>query len=450
MGKKAIVIGAGIGGIATSILLSRKGYQVKIFEKNAFAGGRCGGILKNGHRFDVGATLLMMPKIFEQTFEAMGSSFEHEVQLIRMCPSYRINFADGTKIDLTSDLTNLKPQLESMEPGSYQKFLKYMNDSGRSFLLAWDNFIDKNYYRFTDMINLKNLSLLFEVNAHKKFYGSIGKYFKSDKLRSVFTLQCLYIGLNPLTAPGIFYSIPGMELTEGVWFPKGGMNQIAETLNKIASQNGVDIHLNCQVQKIATKDSKAIGVELDNGDVFEADIIVANSDLPYTYNHLLSNDKHAKKLNKMKYSCSAMVFHWGMDVLLPNLEQHNVFISANHEKYLKSVFNGSSMDENITFYLHSACQSSPDAAPKNEDSISVIVPIGNLLDKKECDWEGEKTKIRNSIIRRLHAEGFHDFENHIKFEMVYTPENWQSTLNLTNGSTFGSLDHNLFQMGYSL
>lgn len=448
MKNKALIIGAGIGGLTTAILLARQKYRVEVFEKNTFAGGRCSGIHREGHRFDLGATLLMMPGIFEQTFESFGRSFKKEIELFRMDPSYRVLFADGMKIDLTSDLVQLKPQLEAIEKGSYGNFVEYMNFSARNFPLAWDNFIDKNYYRFTDMINPGNMALLFRVNAHRRFYGSIGRYFKSDKLRALFTLQSLYIGLNPLTAPGIFSSIPGMELSEGVWFPAGGMNRIAESLVEIAHDHGVKIHLNQPVRKIEVEGKEAIGILLDNGDFHEADFIVSNADLPYTYNHLLPANKIARKLDNMRYSCSALVFHWAVDRIYPQLQQHNVFISADYKKYLDSVFDEKPFTEDPTFYLHSPCRCDTTAAPEGHDSITAIIPFRNLKHKKDYEWQETIEKMRKGVLKRLSNLGIPDFEKNVKFEIVITPDKWQEILNLSAGSTFGSLDHNLFQMCY--
>ena len=111
---EVIIIGAGIGGITAGIFLSRKGYNVTIFEKNGAPGGRCGNIIKDGHRFDIGATLLMMPEVFEKTYAAFGRSYTEELKLYRMDPVYKINFNNGEQIYFSSDLAKMQKQFETL------------------------------------------------------------------------------------------------------------------------------------------------------------------------------------------------------------------------------------------------------------------------------------------------------------------------------------------------
>ena len=177
--QKVIVIGAGIGGLTTAIYLAQKGYKVSVYEKNNFAGGRCGNIIQNGHRFDIGATLLMIPEIYENTFKAMGKNLREELQLMRVDPVYKIVYAKQKELSFTSDLAKMKEQLEEIEPGSSTKFLDYMDLSIRNYRLSMKAIIERNYYKLTDFFNLKNLRILFKVKALKNHYKLTTKYFKS-------------------------------------------------------------------------------------------------------------------------------------------------------------------------------------------------------------------------------------------------------------------------------
>lgn len=445
MGNKAVIVGAGVGGIATSILLAKNGYSVDIFEKNSYAGGRCSGFVKDGHRFDAGATMLMMPQVFKDIYASFDKNFTEEIDLYRMDPTYRVWFKD-VKVDFTSDLVRLKPQFESVEKGSYNNFLNYLNSSSKAFDLALRNFINRNFYSIFDMLNIRNLSMFAKIRAHTTYYKAVNKYFKSETLRHIFTLQSLYLGLNPAKTPGVFFSLPEMELSEGVYFPKGGMRKITENLISIAEGYGVKIHLNSEVKSVSVEKGNAVGIVLKNDAFHRAETFVINADLPYSYKNLLPEDSFVRKIEKKDYTCSALVFHWGMDNLFPQLEQHNVFISPDHKKYLNSVFEGGDFPEDPTFYLHSPARKDKSAAPEGCDSITVIIPIANLDD--ENNWEELKKVARKGIIDRLEKEGIQDVEKHIKFETVFTPHNWLNIFNLSKGSTFGSLSHKLLQMGY--
>jgi len=446
--KNVIIIGAGIGGITTAIHLARQGFNVKIFEKNAYPGGRCGNIVKDGHRFDIGATLLMMTDIYEKTYESFGRNLYEELNLFRMDPIYSIKFSDGQDILFSSDLTKLQNQLEAVESGSYTQFLKYMHESFRTYKLSMKHIIDRNYFRATEFFNLKNLFLLFRLKAFNNHYSHTAKYFKSDLLRIVFTFQNIYVGQNPFSASAIFAMLPFLELTDGVYFPEGGMHQVIQNLISIAEENGVEILYDKPVDEIILNGKNATGIRV-NGDVdHNADIIVSNADLPFVYQKLLPANSTARIIQKLDYTCSAFMFHWGMDKIYPQLEQHNVFVSDNYKENIDTVFKNKGLSIDPSFYVHAPTRTDKSAAPENEDTISIIVPVGHMINNKEQDWGVLKNQARSAILNRLKKEGLTDFEKHIKFEACYNPKTWESMFNLSRGSVFGSLSHNLLQMGY--
>ncbi len=446
--KDVIIIGAGIGGIATSIYLAQKGYSVRIFEKNQFAGGRCGAMTIDGHRFDTGATLLMMRDVYETTYNNFGRKLDEELELFRIEPIYRIFFHHGKDFQFTSDLAKMREQLESFEPGSFYRFIKYMDVGMKAYRIGMKHIINRNYSHFMQFFNLKNLFVLMQVKALQNHYRYTGKYFRHPALRAAFTFQNIYVGQDPYKASAVFSMLPFLELTEGVWFPKGGMNQVSKNLLEIAFLEGVKIDYNSAVKEIKVAGKKAEGVLLENGDFYKADIVVNNSDLPYAYTDLLPDARMKRKMKGMKYACSAIVYHWAMDHAFDQLEQHNVFVAKDLKRDLMAIFEGGDQPDDFSFYFHSPVKSDNTVAPKGQDSVSVIVPVAHLNLHAADDIEEMKIKLRHSIFERLKKEGIPDFESHIKFERIVTPQSWKDVFNLYNGATFGSLSHNLLQMGY--
>ena len=148
------------------------------------------------------------------------------------------------------------------------------------------------------------------------------------------------------------------------------------------------------------------------------------------------------------YACSALVFHWGLSKPFPAFEHHNIFLSKHYEESLDAVFNHYSLSANPSFYVHAPVRTDPSAAPENEDSVSVIIPVGHLNEKNQQDWEALKKGARQGVLERLKIEGFNDLEEHIKFEVCYTPQAWKSIYNVSRGSVFGSIGHQIMQMGY--
>jgi phytoene desaturase len=446
--KNAIVIGAGIGGIATSIFLARQGFKVSVYEKNAGPGGRCGQILRDGHRFDLGATIYLMPEIYKKVFESLGISPEDNFKSTPLPTIYQINFEDGTQIDFTTNEQQLKEQLEKIEKGSFDKSRQLINKGYKLFVLATDNLLARNFYHLFQFVTLKNALLLLKLKTHIRHMRYIKRFFKNPHLQKAFTFQNIYVGQNPYKAPALFSMLPAAELTEGTLFPVGGMYSITSKLVSVAEDLGVRFVYNEPVVKIKTEGKKATGIVLQNGSTVRAGIIIANADLPYVYRELLPDKSVSKHIEKLTYSCSAIVLHWGLDKRFPELVHHNVFLSGSYRNNLNKIFKESSLSESPSFYLHAPVISDESAAPAGQDTLSIIIPAGHLSDRYEQDWNKLKNDARASVIHRLKKAGFTDIEEHIKFEICYLPQTWKSVFNLTRGATFGSLGHNIFQMGY--
>jgi phytoene desaturase len=316
----ALVIGAGLGGIVTAARLARFGFNVKVLEKNEIPGGRCGQIIRDGHRFDTGATLFLMPEVFAQTYTELGECMENHLTLHRIDPIYRISFADGTQITLTSNLNALQAQIEQIEPGSFGGLLRFLVEGHQSYHLSLERFVGRNFYHLLDYFSLQNLPLLLKLKPLTKHYDNIGHYFHDPHLKAAFSFQNVYLGMSPFNAPATYSLVQYTELTDGVWLPMGGIYHVIESLTRIAEANGVHFQYNTPVKRIEVDGNHATGVELQDGSHLQADIIVADADLPYVYSHLLPDEFQAHHLEHLHYTCSAIMFYWGIDTVYPQLD----------------------------------------------------------------------------------------------------------------------------------
>ena len=223
-----------------------------------------------------------------------------------------------------------------------------------------------------------------------------------------------------------------------------------EKLLELANQNSVQIHYKKPAEKIVLNGRKAEGILLDDGTIVHADLVVANADLPYVYDKLLHDKQKTRSLKKKKYSCSAIVFHWGVDKVYPQLDHHSVFLNDPYKQGLNKIFKEKSLSENPSFYIHAPVRTDKSAAPENHDTLSVIVPVAHLDPQNHQDWGKLKQRAREGVISRLEEAGLHDIEEHIKFEICYLPKTWESTCNVTRGSVFGSLSHSFFRWAISV
>ena len=291
-----LVIGAGIGGIAVAGRLAHRGYDVTVLEKNAVPGGRLNKLLQDGHRFDVGPSLFLMPQTYAATYTALGERMEDHLDLKRVDPTYHLHFEDGSKIQLSANINWMQEQLEAIEPGSFGGLLRYLSEGHRHFTLSLDRFVGQNFYTLFDEFNPSNLPMLFQLKALTMHYDNIGNYFTDPKLKAAFTFQDMYLGLSPYEAPATYSLLQYTELADGVWFPIGGMYRVVESLTSIAQGHGARFVYESPVKQIVVEGNRATGVVLEDGSVRSADIVIANADLPYVYDRLLPDRGLAQRM----------------------------------------------------------------------------------------------------------------------------------------------------------
>ncbi len=442
-----IVIGAGVGGIAAAVHLARRDVQVTVVEKNAQPGGRCNRFTREGHTFDTGPTLFIMPRVYEAEFSALGAQAHERLGLQRVDPTYHLVFDDGSQLALTSDEQAMRRQLEAIEPGSYAGFQRYLEEGRRHYDLAMERLVNRDFRTATDFFSPANVPLLFQLQALAAHYDHMAAFFHEPRLKAAFTFQDVYMGLSPFEAPATFSMMPYTELAHGVWYPKGGMYRVVETLMELALEAGVEFAFNQPVERIEVNGTRAHGVALAGGGRREADAILANADLPYVYQSLLPEADLAERLAHKRFSCSVISFFWGLDKPYPSLSPHTLFLADDYRGNFQSIAHNLDLPENPSLYLHAPTRLDPSLAPPGQDTLIAIVPVGHLTEDRAQDWSQARDRARQSVFKRLALLGMTDLEQHLKFEVNYTPLSWRQRYNLMKGATHG-LCHNLTQLAY--
>jgi phytoene desaturase len=447
--KSAIVIGAGIGGLATAGRLAREGYRVDIFEKSAHPGGRVSVIEKNGFRFDTGPTLFLMPAMFSETYQALGEKMGDHLDLVRIDPTYRVHFQDGTSLDLTADLVQMREQLDSMEPGAFAAYLEFLAEGARHYHLSLKHFVGRNFDSIWDYFSLSNLPLLFSLKALIKHHANTSRYFDDPRLRAAFSFQNMYLGLSPFDAPATYSLLQYTELAEGIWFPRGGMFEIISSLVNIVKGLGVQIHTNAPVARIDIDQKAASGLTLKSGEQIKADVVIANADLPYVYAELLPDNGTATKLLKKKYTSSALMFYWGIKgERSKELLHHNVFLADQQYKAsFDNIFQDLTLPSEPSFYINAPTRTDGSFAPEGGDALMVLVPVGHMDTASPQDWSILEDIARKTVLEKLSTLGLANLEEQIVFEAKWGPPYYRKALNLAKGSAFG-LSHNFTQVGY--
>jgi phytoene desaturase len=445
--RSVLVIGAGVAGITAATHLARAGMHVTVLDKDAAPGGRCGRFVRDGHRFDTGPTLFVMPLLYEAEFGALGTSVADRLELLPVDPTYRLVFDDGGELSLTSDMEVMRKQLEAIEPGSFRALERYVQDGARNYRVVAEKMVNYEFRWPTDYLRLGALGQLARGKLLANHYRRMSAYFSAPRLKSAFTFQDLYVGLSPFDAPAILSLLSYTELAHGVSYPVGGMYSVVEALVVLARDAGVDFSFGSTVERIDITRNTATGVTLADGSRVRADVVLANADLPYVYERLLPPDRMAGKLSRKQFSCSSISFFWGLDTRYTALRPHTLFLAEDYRENFDSIVRDHTLPANPSVYIHAPARLDASAAPDGRDTINAIVPVGHLRGDGPDDWSDRRDRAREHVFRRLRTIGIADLRDHITFEETCTPPTWAERHNLAKGATHG-LAHTLTQMGW--
>ncbi|KAK7743846.1 phytoene dehydrogenase AL-1 [Cytospora paraplurivora] len=486
--KTAIIIGSGAGGIATAARLAKAGYKVTVVEKNDFLGGRCSLLHssppqssppKEGddpnprkqYRFDQGPSLLLLPNLFRETFHDLDTSLEAEgVELLRCPVNYQIFFHDGVIFRPTTDLASMKRQIEHYEgKDGFERYLAWMAESHRHYELSVEHVLHKNHDSIATVLTPFFARMALKLHPFESIWSRAGRYFKTERLRRVFTFATMYMGMSPFDAPSTYSLLQYTEAAEGIWYPRGGFQTILARLADVGVRLGVTYRLSAPVRRILpTPDGKAAaGVELEGGEVLKADVVVVNADLVYAYSNLFPESArdqgiaqtatakglagYAKFLRKRDASCSSVSFYWSLSRKIPELDVHNIFLAEEYKESFDSIFKRQTLPDDPSFYVNVPSRIDPSAAPEGCDAVIVLVPVGHLLRSKgnegevsaeEQDWPAVVSRAREAVLRTINARtGCEPLENYIINEMYNDPYTWEEKFNLDKGAILG-LSHN--------
>ncbi|KAI9837937.1 MAG: hypothetical protein M1837_002645 [Sclerophora amabilis] len=457
--KTAVVIGAGVGGVATSARLAKAGFKVTVLEKNDFTGGRCSLIHHEGYRFDQGPSLLLLPRLFEEAFSDVGTTLEAEgVDLMKCEPNYNLWFGDGESFELSTDVSRMKTEVEKWEgKDGFERYLGFLQESHRHYELSVTHVLKKNYTSLFSMARPSFLRHLLELHPFESIYSRASKYFWTERLRRVFTFGSMYMGMSPFDAPGTYSLLQYTELAEGIWYPKGGFHKVVDALVKVGERLGVKYRLSSPVSSVTLSPDgrRATGVTLDSGEKLTADVVVINADLVYAFNNLLPSSSRATRLSKRPASCSSISFYWAMDRIVPELKVHNIFLADDYRESFDNIFDRQLMPDEPSFYVNVPSRIDPTAAPEGKDSIVVLVPVGHLLDEKEGkglnpkskqDWDSMIAKARDTVFSTIETRtGAKGLAQSVVKEIVNTPQSWRDVFNLDKGAILG-LSHSFFNV----
>jgi phytoene desaturase len=450
LGKHVIIVGSGLGGLATALRLRRLGFEVTVLEKQVRPGGRSNLIQVDGFRVDTGPTILVMKKTFEELYRAVGQDLDQRLHFVQLDPNYRIYYHDNTFIDLYSNMARLAQEVEKVEAGSAERLFRFIGESAKKYQLGMD-FVDRNFDRITDLANPKAAIRLAQTSACQNLYRQVAKFFNgNDKLAKAFSFHSMFLGLSPLDALAMYSLITYADLALGMWFPMGGIYSVAEDMLSMAQEMGVKIRTRAPVSQICIENGCVEGVRLESGELIRANLVVSNADLPYTYRTLIDHryrgDYTDQRLERMQYACSGYLLYLGVDRTYTHLRHQSLYFSQDYRTNLEAIFNSKTLPAEPSFHLSVPTVTDPGLAPAGHSLLYVLAPMPNL--EAKLDWDQSARVVREWLLTQLERIVDPNIRQHIVWESSYCPTDFRSDFNATLGTAFGSLAQGFFQSAY--
>jgi phytoene desaturase len=264
--------------------------------------------------------------------------------------------------------------------------------------------------------------------------GFSKRFFKHPKSVQLMNRYATYNGSDPYKTPGLLSIIAHLELNEGIYFPKGGMVSITQSLADAARSLGVVFHANSSVDSIEVMKNRVVGVRVNNT-VVPASIVVSNADAHYTYEHLMPAVKRPTKILQQEMSSSAVVFYWGINREFSNLGVHNMFFAKDYRAEFKAIFETKTLVEDPSIYVHISSKAEPTDAPPGCENWFVMVNAPINIGQ---DWTALVAQLRRNVLNKLSASLGRDIEGLIETEYINDPLRLQHTYNGKSGSIYGN------------
>ncbi len=435
--KKAIIIGSGIGGLASAIRLKNLGFEVEVYEVNTYPGGKLAEIYKNGYRFDCGPSLFTMPQYVDELFEISGKNpleyFQYE-KLETICNYF---YEDGTLFTAFSDIEKFANEAASIFDVTTEKIIQYLKKSKRKYELTSSLFLEKSLHKLSTYLSFETVKALMQVNTldiSKSLHDLNEDNFKDVRLVQFFDRYATYNGSSPYLTPGIMSMIPHLEQYFGTFLPKGGMYSIVKSLFQLAIDIGVKFSFETRVEEILVENEKVKGVII-NKKMVESDIVVSNMDIVPTYRKLLPGIKAPEKSLKQPRSSSALIFYWGVKNEFPKLDVHNIFFSDNYKNEFEYIFEKKQVYNDPTIYINiTSKKESVDAPPGSENWFVMI----NVPSNEGQDWDEIIDRSRKNILDKLSNRLGVAIEPFIEIEKILDPRSIEANTQSYQGALYGA------------
>ncbi|ARS36987.1 1-hydroxycarotenoid 3,4-desaturase CrtD [Pontibacter actiniarum] len=438
---KAVIIGAGIGGIATAVRLAVKGYSVTVLEANDTFGGKMQEFWLGGYRFDAGPSLFTLPHLVDELFTLAGRNPKEYFTYTRLDPITHYFWPDGSRVKAYADAAQFATEAAQQLGVPRKAVQEALEKSSRLYKGTADTFLHKSLHRLQTYLSpdvLKAMGCLTDLGLTTTMHEANAKQFSDPRFVQLLDRFATYNGSDPYQAPGTLNIIPHLEHNLGAFYPKGGIYAIAASLVRLAEELGVVFRYQEPVLRITTENGKATGVETNSGS-YQADVVVSNMDVVPTYRKLLPNQPAPEKTLQQPRSSSALIFYWGIKRDFPQLHVHNIFFSQDYKAEFEHIFKYKTVSQDPTVYVNITSKAAPGDAPAGSENWFVMV---NVPHNQGQDWEELTAKTRQAVLQKLSRMLQTDIKELIEEEQVLDPLLIEGRTSSFGGALYGSSSNN--------
>lgn len=451
VGNRAIVIGAGLGGLAAAMRLGAKGYAVTVIDKLDVPGGRGSAICQDGHRFDLGPTIVTVPQLYRELWAACGRRFEDDVDLRSLDPFYEIRWPDGTKFVAQHDTDAMREEVAKIEPRDVAGFDAFLRDSARRYWFGFEDLGRRSMHQLWELV--KVLPTFGMLRADRSVYAHAARRFRNEKLRMAFSFHPLFIGGDPTHVTSMYILVSYLEKEFGVHYAMGGLAGMARKMADVVVDQGGTLLMDTQVDEIIVDNGRVRGVRLESGLELGADVVVSNADAGHTYDRLMRAVPKTRwtpaKLKRTRYSMSLFVWYFGTKGTREqwgDVGHHTILNGPRYTGLLKDIFIKGKLADDMSLYVHRPSVTDPSVAPEGDDTFYVLSPVPHL-GHGGVDWATAAEDYKAKVLAVLEDQLLPGLGSKISTEQVFTPETFRDRYLSPHGAGF-SIEPRILQSAW--
>lgn len=434
MSKKITVLGSGVSSLATASFLAKAGHDVTILEKNDSIGGRARQFEAEGFTFDMGPSWYWMPEVFEKFYNKFDHTASDFYDLVRLDPSYRVIWPEGTSTDIPANLQSFYDLFESIEAGSADKLKKFLAEAAYKYDVGINDLVFKPSLKWSEFADIRILKGLFKMHLTSSFSGYIRKYFQNPKILSLLEFPILFLGAMPQKTPALYSLMNYADIELGTWYPMGGMYKIIEAFEKIALEQGVNIQRSQEVTGFEYV-NKQITHAVTATQKLESDFVVSGADYHHTDQKLINGHANysEKYWDSRAMAPSSLLFYLGVNKKIDNLLHHNLFFDESFEDHAVEIYEKPAWPKAPLFYACCPSKTDPSVAPIGQENIFLLVPLApNLKDSEE-----KREAYLEILLDRMEKFTGSEIKKHIIYKRSYCIDDFKKDYNAYKGNAYG-------------